>query len=92
MPLSLKYITSQPVTPFSAAFWQNSSAVSSQKYPLRRKLQSVTFALPAAVPSGAAANSSHNTPPKTANCTIGASGAQQPASAASTGQSSAPQA
>ena len=93
MPLPLKYVTIQPVTLCSAAFWQKSRPVNSQKRVDLRKLQSVTSFLPAPLPAkGVPMYTSQSSRPSTASTSTAKEPLTLPAAAMKKGQSSAPQA
>ena len=72
MPFPLKYVTIQPVTLVSAAFWQNRRPVSIQNFLLLRKLLSMFLSFfMAFVSAGVTQKVSHSRRPQAANTSMG---------------------
>ena len=93
MPFPLKYVTIQPVTLVSAAFWQNRRPVSIQNFLLLRKLLSIFLSFfMAFVSAGVTQKVSHSRKPQAANTSMGTVFPAFMAAAMKNGHKSAPRA
>ena len=93
MPFPLKYVTIQPVTLVSAAFWQNRRPVSNQNFLLLRKPLSMLLSFfMAFVSAGVTQKVSHSRKPQDANTSMGTAFPAFMAAPMKNGHKSAPRA